>query len=344
MEYADIIRENCEKHSPVSWWPKFAFHCTDVMNAVSILGSGYLYSRTDATHLGVMKNDNASRQVIDMTNSEIASKVRFYFRPLTPTQYYSEGYKHPNLRYDLDENANIPVPIFFLFDLNRVLSIPGIQFSEFSQAGRGAELYSGVENFSKLNFDYIYDNKYETFETTKPYRHAEIIHSDTMSIENSLKNILCRNGLEKNTLLRLLREQYPLAFEKYHHIVKVYNQDVFFNNGIYISDCSYHDDIINISFSDTYACKHYIDNRLKKLEDKELKPIKVTIGLKWFNSRTIYKQETIESTIDVCNPKSITIKKLPKVPRAKEICIEVFLDGKLMCHSVRTIETVDLWK
>ena len=36
MEYIDIIRDNSENHSPVSWWPKFAFHYTDVTNAVSI--------------------------------------------------------------------------------------------------------------------------------------------------------------------------------------------------------------------------------------------------------------------------------------------------------------------
>ena len=68
-----------------------------------------------------MRNDNASRQVIDMTNSGVVSKVRFYFRPLTPTQHYNEGYKHPALRYDQDENANVPVPIFLLFDLEKLL-------------------------------------------------------------------------------------------------------------------------------------------------------------------------------------------------------------------------------
>ena len=65
MEYIDIIRDNSENRSPVSWWPKFAFHYTDVTNAVSILSSGFLYSRADATHLRVMKNDNASRQVTE---------------------------------------------------------------------------------------------------------------------------------------------------------------------------------------------------------------------------------------------------------------------------------------
>lgn len=156
MDYSEIIRDNCAKHSPVSWWPRFAFHYTDVKNAVSILSSGYLYSRVNAARHGVMQNDNASRQVIDMTDNNVTSMVRFYFRPLTPTQYYNEGYKHPALRYDHDENANVPVPIFLLFDLEAVLKIPGVQFSETSQAGHGSLRYSGEEAFSRLNFDYIY--------------------------------------------------------------------------------------------------------------------------------------------------------------------------------------------
>ena len=192
MEYIEIIRENCEKHSRVSWWPKFAFHYTDVTNAIGILSSGYLYSRTNATHLNMMRNDNASRQVIDMTSSGVESKVRFYFRPLTPTQYYNEGYKHGSLRYNHDENANVPVPVFFLFDLDKLLSLPGVHFSETTQAGHGAKTYSGVEAFSKINFDYIYDNSYENFDTTKNYRHAEIMHPNSLAIETCLHSILCR--------------------------------------------------------------------------------------------------------------------------------------------------------
>ena len=90
MTYAEIIQNNCEKVNP-SWWPKFAYHYTDVTNAVSILSSGKLYSRVKAGAKGVMENDNASRQVIDMTETRATSYVRFYFRPLTPTQYHNEG-------------------------------------------------------------------------------------------------------------------------------------------------------------------------------------------------------------------------------------------------------------
>lgn len=344
MDYIDVIRENCEKHSPVSWWPRFAFHLTDVTNAVSILSSGFLYSRADASHLNVMRNDNASRQVIDMTSSGVESKVRFYFRPLTPTQYYNEGYKHAALRYDHGENANVPVPIFLLFDLDKLLSLPGVHFSETSQAGHGSRTYSGVEAFSKLNFEYIYDNSFGNFEATKNYRHAEIMHPNSMAVESCLSNILCRNNMERTTLLNLLRDKDQLAFAKYKNIIKVYRQDTFENNGLFISDCAYHDNTVSISFSDTYSRKRYIERMMEKYHLDDLNPVKVTVWLKWFNSRRVYNQGSIETTIDIRNPRNLTITKLPNVPQAREIGIEVYFDDKLMCYAVQPLESSELWR
>lgn len=174
MSYRNIIADNCKNHSVVSWWPRFAYHYTDITNAVNILSSGFIYSRLNAQQSGVMKNDNASRQVIDVTNFDTVSSVRFYFRPMTPTQYYNEGYKHYQLRYDNDTNANTPVPVFFLFDLEKILSKNGVKFSERGQAGNGSELFEGEEAFSKLNFDNIYSVGGQNIEEVKSYRHAEI--------------------------------------------------------------------------------------------------------------------------------------------------------------------------
>ena len=344
MDYVSIIRENCEKHSPVSWWPRFAFHYTDVTNAVSILSSGYLYSRADASHLRIMRNDNASQQVIDMTNSGVVSKVRFYFRPLTPTQYYNEGYKHPALRYDQDENANVPVPIFLLFDLDKLLALPGVQFSETSQAGYGAKLYSGPEAFSKLNFDYIYDNSYENFGNSKNYRHAEIVHTNSMAIEPCISNILCRNSSERTTLLNLLREKDQKAFIRYQNIIKVYKQDTFENNGFFISDCFYHNHMVSITFSDAYPGRKYIDRMMKRFKVDELSPIKVTVWMKWFNSRTVYKQESLDLQIDIRQPGTYTITGLPDISEARNLGIQVYFDDKLMCYMIQPLGAAELWK
>lgn len=292
-----------------------------------------------------MHNDNASRQVIDMTNPDVVSKVRFYFRPLTPTQYYNEGYKHPELRYDGDENADVPVPIFLLFDLEKLLCMTDVQFSETSQAGYGSEVYSGVEAFSKLNFDYIYDNSFDRFEETKAYRHAELMHPNSMPIEPCISHILCRNSLERTTLMNLLRETNRIAFERYKNLIKVYNRNTFENNGIFITDCSYNKNAISISFSDTYASKLYIERMMRKNEISDLKPIKVRVMLKWFNARTVFWQESIKAHIDVRNTGSIlTIKGLPEIRQAKSIGITVYFDDMLMCYITQPLDSSEVWK
>lgn len=343
MSYFEIIRDNCKNHSPVSWWPHFAFHYTDVTNAVNILATGYLYSRADASNRGFMQNDNASRQVIDMTDTGVTSMVRFYFRPLTPTQYYNEGYKHPALRYDHDENANVPIPIFLLFDLEKLLSIPGVLFSETSQAGHGTALLSGEESFKALNFDYIYDNSFERFNETKQYRHAEIIHPNAFEVNSCIRNILCRNDLERTTLLNLLKEKDHKAFIKYKDIIKVYKSDTFECNGLYASTCMYLDNTISISFADTYNGKRYIERMMEKFSITDLSPIKVRISLKWFNARNSLKQEFIETTIDAYETTQIKIKNLPTVAGAKNIGIEIYLDGKLVCYNIQSLESSEVW-
>lgn len=344
MNFSETIKNNCENHSSVSWWPKFAFHYTDVTNAVSILSEGYLYSRADATQLRKMNNDNASRQVIDMTNPEIVSKVRFYFRPLTPTQYYNEGYKHPALRYDGDENANTPVPIFLLFDLERLLKQENVFFSEKSQAGHGVALLSGADAFSKLKFDAIYSQGFECFEENKPYRHAEIVHAGSFPIEPCLTTILCRNSIERTTLLNLLKEKNPLAYAKHRDKIKIYRHDIFENNGLYVSECLYHQNTISIAFSDTFKKRQYTEKMKKRRDENELRPIRVRIELCWFNTRSIISRRELSAVLNYEQSLPLSITKLPDVAQAKSIGIKVFFEDRLMCYTIQSLEDFEVLK
>lgn len=344
MTYSETISNNCKKSQIVPWWPKFAFHYTDVTNAVSILSSGYLYSRSDAKALQIMKNDNASRQVIDMTNPSVVSRVRFYFRPLTPTQYYNEGYKHPSIRYDNDPNANTPVPIFFLFDLEKILSLPDVFFSETSQAGYGAKLLSGEDDFSKLNFDAIYSYGYKNFEKTKNYRHAEIVHMESMEISPFLNTILCRNNVELTTLLNLLKEKDNFAYRKYRDRIKVYKKDIFENNGLFVSECLYHKKKISITFSDCYDQKNYTQKMKERNNIEQLEPINAKIEIDWFNSRSNSSHLEIVSLVNYENPMPINITNLPEYPSATEIGIKVFFEDKLMCYVKQPLESEEVIK
>lgn len=344
MNYFEIIHDNCTHHSPIQWWPKFAYHYTDVTNAVSILDSGCLYSRANVDQLGLMHNDNASRQVIDMTQTEAISCVRFYFRPLTPTQYYNEGYKHPQLRYHNDANANAPVPVFFLFDLPNLLSVPGVQFSELPQSGYGSELKSGPKAFSALNFDSIYNNSLENMEQTKRYRHAEILHPNSMQIDTCLNTILCRNNLERITLLNILKIKNYKNFKKYQNKIKVCKENMFYDNGLFLTECRYHENIISISLSDCYAKKRYTQNIMKKNEVNELKPVVLQLVLDWLNARGTVWHNVTEVKIDYCNTTNIVFHGIPNVPNAKTLRMQVIIDQKPMCFIEQSLEKSELIK
>ena len=330
MSYRNIIRDNCQNHSGVHWWPKFAYHYTDVKNAVSILSSGMLYSRAYAEQLGVMKNDNASKQVIDMTQTEAISCARFYFRPLTPTQYYNEGFKHPQLRYDNDKNANTPVPIFLAFDLEKLLSLPEIQFSEQKQSGYGSKLCNTEEAFSKFNFDYIYSKDLRNIAETKSYRHAEILHPKSFMIDSCLHAILCRNSVERTTLLNLLRKANSKAFYKYADKIKICRENMFEENGLYVQDCQYHNGTLSITFSDTYIRRNYTANMKARNAINELKPITVRLSMDWYNQKNIIYHTDVSTKIDYEESKGVIFRSVPQYPKTKNLAVQIYFDDDLM--------------
>ncbi len=342
MHYSEIIRENCERHSLIPWWPRFAFHYTDVTNAVSILNTGCLFSRVNAERMKLMQNDNASRQVIDMTRSEAAANVRFYFRPLTPTQFYNEGYKHADLRYDNDINANVPVPVFFLFDLEKILNMPDTKFSELYQSGYGSPLYSGVEAFSKLDFDKIYSCGPITNELIK-YRHAELLYPNYFYIDNCLQAVLCRNSTEKTTLMNLLKERNSKSYYRYKQLIKVCREDMFENNGLFVTGCTYHDNKVSISFSDTYSKKYYTNRQMRKNRISELSPVSTHVEFDWIGKKDmlLYHTET-EFELDYIDVKSITFNNLPRINDAKHLRVKLFFEDKLMCYFQQSFSEIEL--
>lgn len=91
------------------YWADYLFHFTDIKNAITILKTNKLYSRKKAIDFGLMKSDNASHEVIENTSSIIKEYVRFYFRPLTPTQKHNEGLKLIEIT-----DQHCPIPIFYL--------------------------------------------------------------------------------------------------------------------------------------------------------------------------------------------------------------------------------------
>ena len=345
MTYREIIENNSNNPSIATrWWTKYAFHYTDITNVIGILKSGFLYSRKDANEMGLMRCDNASRQVIEMTRNETISFVRFYFRPKTPTQFYNEGFKHADLRYDGDLHANVPVPVFLLFDLEKLLSYPETKFSQTQQSGTGSPLYDTPEDFKQFNFEKIYSEG-KISGDDKKYRHAEIVFPNSFEIDRCIVHILCRNSIEKVTLLNFLKNENKPAYYKYKGIIKVPNKDVFMNNGLFVTDCIYHKDAANIVFSDTSAKEDYIRYQTEKLgRDRDsLKPVSARAEFDWVGSKKplVYHEE-VSIQLNYTTYNSIFFKNLEHVKDSKLLRIKVYIEDMLVCYFEQTLSESEM--
>lgn len=330
MTYDEIINKNKDMlPSEYKWWATHAFHFTALENAISILKSGVLYSRIKAEQNSLMHSENASRAVISTTDFEVLSYVRFYFRPLTPTQYYNEGFKHSQLRLD-SQGSNISIPIFFVFKLNFLLSDNKTVFSGKSKAGHNDEVLAGANEFANLNFEQIYANGYMTDpEGEKKYRQAEILYPDAYKIDDSLEVILCRSEVERNTLLKKLKEEDSKTYEKYKSLIKIGKRNVFQNNGFFVKSVSYCDGRLDISFNDSINKIRYTDRQMRRNEVTELLPLQAEYIFEWKDSRG--KQITMKH---ISQKLSYSIKgvfaKLMTISSAKIMSVEMYIDGELL--------------
>ncbi|MGM0841376.1 MAG: DarT ssDNA thymidine ADP-ribosyltransferase family protein [Bacillota bacterium] len=203
---------------------KYAFHFTDISNACGILNHGKIYSRNRAIQNRLMLNDNAANDVINGTVNGVHDFVRFYFRPKTPTQFHNEGIRargeiHTELK------AHCPVPVFFIFDINKLLDKENFFFTHESLASHHAvDMYnyqSDPQALVNAPFNHIYhfnaiqaeENQFDVIKG----RHAEIITEDECDLTN-LKAILCRNRSELKTLKSLLSSN---ALDKYGDKLKL---------------------------------------------------------------------------------------------------------------------------
>lgn len=256
VTYKQIIITQREKMSKsINWWPIYLFHFTDIHNAINIIDKEYIYGRKKANEKGLMNIDNASTKVIEITNEEATKYARLYMRPRTPTQYHNEGYKPAHIR-ESNLDANCPVPIFFLLDSERTLLLDGVKFIEKGLAGNNydnTKIFSGEENFSKLNFEKIFhDGAFQHGSDIVKYRHTEVIRENGIPVSGLIRGIACRSVAEKQTLLYLLGKISIDKYMKYRDIISYKPEiDLFFNNGVYIKEVRFENGKFNFYLNDS---------------------------------------------------------------------------------------------
>lgn len=335
MQFKDIIQENVKKYGARA---AYAYHYSDISNIVSILATETLYSRANAEKLSVMHNDNASRLIIDLTNEKVTKSVRFYFRPLTPTQYHNEGYKHLQIRYEHDINANVPVPIFLVFDLEKLLQNGLTSFSEVSLAGMEKGHLHTVEDFVKMNFAKIYSLGPMHGTDEIKYRHAELLYPEAYRITNSLKWIVCRSTLERETLLNILQQEHPAAYNKFkQHIIVSKKNDMFFNNGLAIETCFLTKKDVNIMFTDAFSRQEYAMRQMRHvgIPALDMMPICISALLERRGQPLWERYYTIN--VDYLRSNGIRLT-LPETDGADALKLRISIEGHLIAYIVKQLE------
>lgn len=208
-------------------WIDYLFHFTDITNAVGILQNGNLLSRNEAKSNELMQNDNASRQVLRRMNLKYLDYVRFYIRPKTRMQYKVEGIRSAD-RVDL--GAQVPIPVFFLFNPGEILCQPGVLFSDDNLSKNGTKVYEQLEDLNKIPFANVYLQKIA-------YPEPEILLPSPLRLSHlEMVEIIVRSNAEKTTLLSQLD---PKTASQWKSKIRTENEgslEVFYHNDLYVQD------------------------------------------------------------------------------------------------------------
>ena len=186
-----------------SWWPDYLFRFDNIDAAAAILNSGKVLSRATAHEHGLIATDSASPEVLAITSDHWKTYVRLYFRPKTPTQYSSEGFR-PQGQYS--HGAHCPIPIVMLFKASDILTREGTEFS-IGNLAAGAATGSDAAFLRRIPFDRVYHNKWfdsDDRDSIIFHRHAEVIIPDEMDL-SALHIVGCRTQAEYESFLNLLQ-------------------------------------------------------------------------------------------------------------------------------------------
>lgn len=248
LDHLKALHENTER----GWWPDFVFHFTDIQNVILILSTGKLYSRNQLDAVGLTYLDAASPSIITHSSEHVKDYVRFYFRPLTPTQFHMEGIRPDSKRWLDSEGkpAHCPMPIFLLFDARTILMRSDCEYTDGNFASPSAHKGSTADFLCALPFNEIYHNgwydKNNSANALISHRRcAEVLIPQEIDL-SALRAIACRSEAEKETLLSLL--PYDIT-RKYSQLIRVPNYRLFNKKWTYVESVRLHEKKVWIQFS-----------------------------------------------------------------------------------------------
>ncbi len=158
----------------------YIYHFTHLFNAIDVIQSRKILSRDRAEELGLLKFDSAGSVISRSTKAH--KYARFYFRPCTPTQYYNEALGADSMLGSYNKRGEwkskypgafrlglpkCPVPVFFRFDLEEVLSVMGDKcfYSDRNMQSDAPQIYSVLSAPEHLMTAYLYSTMEDAFNT-----------------------------------------------------------------------------------------------------------------------------------------------------------------------------------
>lgn len=200
-------------------WPSRLFRHEPLENAVEILSSDQLLSRSEAN----IVRDIAPADIINHTDAA-HSFVRLYFRPKNPTQYRIEGIRKPNEVY---HGRQAPVIILFVFQALDILSADDVQFSDGNMQSTSTNRGSTEEFFRAIPFDEVFhEGVFDPGSSILRRRCAEVLLPSPLIVKGSLQAVMCRSPAERATLLHLLGSKAVQWKDR----IRVYSEPGLFEN------------------------------------------------------------------------------------------------------------------
>lgn len=245
LHVADQVRRLASTNRPYRRnWPPRLFRHEPLENITRILNSGQLLSRHDATGQATgIPLDIAPAEIIGASDAAWQS-VRLYFRPKNPTQWNIEGIREPvNFYY----GKHAPMLFMMLFNSEKVLTSPGVSFSDGNMQGCMPNVYSDDDGFRQLDFLKIYhDSAFEPHmrDAIISARCSEVLVPSPLNLAGSLEAIVCRSAAERQTLLYQLGGSFASADR-----IRIANEaGIFFGDYAYVETVDVARDGVHVKF------------------------------------------------------------------------------------------------
>ena len=179
----------------------------------------------------------------------------------------------------------------------------------------------------------------------KKYRHAEILFPDSFKISSCLRMILCRNNIERVTLLNWLREKNKDAYNKYKSFVKVRNPDVFYNNGLFIDACTYNNNKASITFSDKSSKLAYMEKQIRKsnLREKDLKAVNARAEFDWLSGGRMIDHLEANLEINYAQGGTVVFDFTHSENKGADLLlIKFYIENMFMCYIEQPLAEIEM--